>query len=196
MDISLEHISKAFGEQRVLRGVNLTFEEGRTTCLMGPSGNGKTTLLRILTGLEKADEGKVLGVPEKIAMVFQEDRLLLERTALENVCIAAGVTEREAEEAFRAVGLSEYEEKPAEQLSGGMARRVAIVRACLADAELIVMDEPFKGLDEGTLDLVITFIKARLENKTVIIVTHLPEEAEKIGGKIVWLDQVSEPSLP
>ena len=194
MSIELKGISKAFGEQKVLEGVSLTLKEGQTTCLMGMSGSGKTTLLRILLGLLAADAGEVSGVPERLAAVFQEDRLFPEADAVTNVCVTAGADARTVKEHFARVGLTDYEGKPVSELSGGMMRRVAIVRACLAPADLVVMDEPFKGLDEETRELVIDYIRRQCEGKTLLVVTHLPEEAEKLGGTTVWLDQLSEPA--
>ena len=193
--IRIKEVCKSFGEQKVLDRVSLTIPEGEITCLMGTSGSGKTTLLRILMGLIPADAGEVTGVPERIAAVFQEDRLLPEADAVRNVCVTTGASRSKVREHFARVGLTEYEGKPAADLSGGMMRRVAIVRACLADAKLVVMDEPFKGLDEETRDLVIAYVREECAGKTLLVVTHLPEEAEKLGGTMVWLDQLTEPAF-
>lgn len=192
MSIEIRGLSKSFGTQKVLNALNLEIPTPGITCLMGPSGIGKTTLLRILLGLEQPEAGEIKGLEqEKIRAVFQEDRLCPEQDAVTNVRMTAagGVTEEMIREHFKQVGLSEYEGKPASQLSGGMSRRVAVVRACLSDYSFLVMDEPLKGLDEETKDLVIAYIRKETEGRTVLLVTHQETEAEQFGGKILWIQE-------
>lgn len=192
MSIEIRGLSKSFGTQKVLNALNLEIPTPGITCLMGPSGIGKTTLLRILLGLEQPEAGEIKGLEqEKIRAVFQEDRLCPEQDAVTNVRMTAagGVTEEMIREHFKRVGLSEYEGKPASQLSGGMSRRVAVVRACLSDYSFLVMDEPLKGLDEETKDLVIAYIRKETEGRTVLLVTHQETEAERFGGKILWIQE-------
>ena len=188
-DIEVREISKAYDGRPVLEKVSLRFPAGTTTCITGPSGCGKTTLLRIIAGLETADSGSVTGVPEGIGFVFQEDRLCGEFSAVSNVRIAAG-KKPDREEIIRhltALGLGNDLNKPVKEFSGGMKRRVAIARAVCCPSELLILDEPFKGLDEKLHLEVIEYIKTNSRGRTVICVTHEPEDAEKMNGSIMKL---------
>lgn len=181
--ICVDNLSKSFGENKVLDGVSLFIPEGKTTCLMGPSGCGKTTLINLLLGLEKADGGTIRGVPSKVSVVFQEDRLFESFTALSNI---KAVSDREtAERLIKAMGLEGSGNKPVSELSGGMKRRVAIARALAYGGELTVMDEPFKGLDEGTKEAVAAYVKDALFGKTALVVTHDINEAKALGAFVV-----------
>ncbi len=183
--MELKNISKSYGNERVLDKVSLAFGKGETLAISGPSGRGKTTLLRILMGLEKCDSGEMSDVPEKISAVFQEDRLPLEFTAERCVSMALpkSVSKAEIRGHLSELGLSEHIKKPAGELSGGMKRRVAICRAVLADADTIYMDEPFTGLDLETKVKVIEYIKKYCAGKTLVLVSHAPEDAELLNAK-------------
>lgn len=179
MDIIVEHLSKSYNNLQVLRDFSFRFPEKKTTCILGESGCGKTTLLHIILGIEKADAGKVSGVPYgKLSAVFQEDRLCENLSAEANIRLVGKgrIGEAQIRDTMEAVRLSEAFHKPVRELSGGMRRRVAVVRALLADAECIVMDEPLKGLDEETKAAVLRVIKEYTEGKTLIVVTHDKEE--------------------
>ena len=179
--IKLNHVTKCFGETRALADFTLAIPLGRPTILMGPSGGGKTTILRILLGLETPDCGEALGLEDlRTAAVFQEDRLCENLSALANACLPHGhlrgpertqLHER-VEALFDAVGLTDCASRPVRDLSGGMKRRVAIARAVLADFDLIVFDEPLKGLDPATKDATMAAILPLLEGKTTVWVTH------------------------
>lgn len=190
MSIELRGISKSYENRIVFYNLNLEIREGRITCIMGPSGSGKTTMLNILMGLVKAEEGEVRGVAgKKLAAVFQEDRLCEELDALRNVLLVCPkkVGPGEVRRHFEEVGLTEYENKEAGQLSGGMKRRVAIVRALLAESDIVIMDEPFKGLDEDLKKRVMEYVRRHAEGKTVIMVTHDKEEALEFSAEILSL---------
>lgn len=189
MKIEVRNLNKSYGTQKVLQNCNLDVDGPGITCLMGPSGSGKTTLLRVMMGLEKADSGTVSGVPAKeIGAVFQEDRLLEEQDAITNVHLAAPHSTREViQQHFAEVKLTNYEGKAVAQLSGGMRRRIAIVRAVMAENRMIFMDEPLKGLDETTKLAVMEYIRAHTTDRTVFIVTHEESEAAWFGGKIIRL---------
>lgn len=183
MDIKVDHVSKAYGEQQILRDLCCVFPEGKTTCIRGRSGCGKTTLIRLLLGLDIPDKGKIEGISDrKIRAVFQEDRLCENLSAASNtrlVCTET-ISDRELEEAYKAVALTEVWQKPVRELSGGMRRRVSILRALLADSDCVIMDEPLRGLDEKTRTKTIDYILKKTEGKTLIFVTHEEQEA-------VWL---------
>lgn len=188
--IIISHLSKAYGENKVFSDFSAVFERGKTTCIMAPSGAGKTTLLRILTGLETADAGRIEGMDGlKKSMVFQEDRLC------ENLSVSANIRlvrqkktwgrdqkeKKEIQEALEAVGLAENGDQQVRELSGGMKRRVALLRALYSDWDILFLDEPFKGLDEETKTQVMCYTKEKCRGKTVIFVTHERSEAEEMG---------------
>ena len=190
MAIEFVNVSKTFGEKTVLSGLNCTFPEGRITCILGPSGCGKTTLLNLILGLLKPDGGEIRGVPEgRIAAVFQEDRLIGHLSALNNVrmVLRRSFPETEILRALEAVGLGDSARQPVRELSGGMRRRAALVRALLADSPLVVMDEPFKGLDGDTRASAIALTRRMLTGRTALIVTHDPAEPDLLGADIFEL---------
>jgi len=183
MKLVIDHLSKSFGGHAVLRELCCEFPEGQTTVILGPSGQGKTTLLRILMRLETADGGTVTGVPEKLAAVFQEPRLCPRLSARKNVALVLPKgKEAAADELLIGLGLEKALDTPASDLSGGMARRVALARALAYDAPLLLLDEPFNGLDETTKTAVMAFTRERIRGKTVLLVTHDRQEADFFGG--------------
>lgn len=186
--IVVSDVSKRFGEKTVLNHFSLEIEKGGIFLIMGASGCGKTTLLRIMIGLEKADEGKVSGIdPDRISFVFQEDRLIDHLSVLSNAILPMkneSASRKAGAKALALLGLEGEEKKRARDLSGGMARRVSIARAMLKEADVVFMDEPFKGLDKDTKEKAISFVKQYAEGKTLIIVTHSANEALLLGGKV------------
>jgi NitT/TauT family transport system ATP-binding protein len=190
MNIQLVHISKQFENELVLNDVNVTFLEGRINCLMGASGIGKTTIINIIMGLIKPDTGAVLGCNNsRIAAVFQEDRLIEHWDAVKNVRLVCekSISIEKIEQEFHRVGLEEYWNKPVKDYSGGMKRRVALVRAMLAKSDILILDEPFKGLDDMLKKQVIQYVKEHTQEKTVIIVTHDKEEVQLLEANLISL---------
>lgn len=188
-DIVIDKLTKSFGEVVALSPFSARVPAGEVTCLLGPSGCGKTTLLRLLMGLEAPSRGSFSGVPERVSVVFQEDRLLQSFSAVANIKAVVGkqTAEKEIVETLGALGLTGWEKTPVCELSGGMRRRVSIARALLFPAEVILMDEPFKGLDKGTKERVMTVVKERTRGKTLLLVTHDPQEASFFEGNILRL---------
>lgn len=188
-DVRAEHLYKRFGDKPVLENVSLTVPEGAVVCLMAPSGWGKTTLLRCIAGLEAPDSGAVQGVPERIGYVFQEDRLCGHMSAVENVRLATG--RRMDTEIIRAhlteLGLGGQLHQPVEELSGGQRRRVAIARAVCFGGGLLLLDEPFKGLDAETRQQAAAYILRHRNGAAVVCVTHDREDAAALGAEIVAL---------
>lgn len=170
-NILVEGVEKSFGEQRVLAGVNAVYEPGRIYYLRQPSGSGKTTLLFILAGLLKPDRGNV-SAPDTVSMMFQEDRLCEAYSAIKNVELVCG-DRRRAEEALAGLLEREALEKPCAHLSGGMRRRVALVRAMEADAAFVLLDEPFTGMDAETRARAEDYIRAGQNGRTILIATHI-----------------------
>lgn len=157
--------------QKVFENVSKVYEPGMTYYLTSPSGSGKTTLLKLLAGLTKPDSGS-LSVPRAISMVFQEDRLCMDYSALKNVEMITGDAERAAE-ALKRLLEPEDLEKPCNHLSGGMKRRVALVRAMEAQSQLVLLDEPFTGMDTDTKARAEEYISEIQQGRTVIIATHI-----------------------
>ncbi len=189
--ISVRGLSKAYGENRVLDGLNCELPAGKITAVMGASGCGKTTLISLISGLLEPDGGRVSLTPPDTAFsaVFQEDRLCGNLTVAANIRLVCGSrrSAAEIEKALDSVGLSGCGDKPVRELSGGMKRRAALVRALLADYGAIVLDEPFKGLDEATKKQVISYCREMLAGKTAVLVTHDPEECRALADNIIEL---------
>ena len=140
-----------------------------------------------MLGLLSADKGEVRR-PTRIGAVFQEDRLCKEFDAVTNIAIVTG--DREAAEAALAeVGLADIKGKPVAMLSGGMKRRVAIVRALLSDGELLVLDEPFTGLDAENKQQVAKYVKDKLRGRSVLLITHSEKEAVELADRVVRMPQ-------
>ena len=187
-DLIVRGLTCRFGELTVLEDFSARFPAGTTTCVMGPSGRGKTTLLRVLMGLLTPAAGTVTGRPERIRAVFQEDRLLEEFSVADNLRFVSPKLTRQAIDAhLAAVGLGENREQPVAELSGGMKRRVAIVRAVLAEGELLLLDEPFRGLDQATRAVVADYLRCHTRGVTTILVTHDPEEVPLMEGRLLQL---------
>lgn len=191
MSITLSNICKAYGERRVLRSVTLDIPQG-VTCLMGPSGCGKTTLLRILTGLEAPDCGEITGVPARIAMVFQEDRLVDSLTVRANLRLAlgGGYDPAGAQALLNELDLPDALRRTVGELSGGMKRRVALARALLYDVPLLVLDEPFKGLDETTARQCMDALARRAAGRAVLLVTHDAQEGDYLHARTLQMEKL------
>lgn len=174
----VNHISKSYGGHMVLNDFSAEIPLCGVTVIRGQSGAGKTTLFRLLLGLEKPDTGEILGISDrKPAVVFQEDRLLPWSSALENA--ALGSDETRAGEALRTLGLGESLRLLPRELSGGMKRRVAIARALAYGGDILFLDEPFTGLDEENKRIA---ANAMLEAKVpILVITHDDTEAELFG---------------
>lgn len=173
--ICLEHIDLSFGEKQVLEDFSLSLPENGVTVLSGPSGCGKTTLLRILAGLERPQGGRVTGItPNDTAILFQEDRLLPGRTVLQQLTdVMDKSRRREAAHWLELAELTGEENTLPHQLSGGMGRRLALVRALALGGDLYLLDEPFTGIDLPRRHKLMSALKQL--GKPVVLVSHEPE---------------------
>lgn len=172
MEIRVEGLCKAYNGRPVLTGVSAVFSKG-ITCVAAPSGMGKTTLLRLLLGLERPDGGTITGAECRWAAVFQEDRLLDRLCAAENLRFALGAFSRErAAETLARLGLPPEDPRPVREWSGGMKRRLALARALLAPSDALALDEPFTGLDKENRERCLALIRAAGEGKPVLLATH------------------------
>lgn len=186
--MKINGIYKSFKEKEVFRDFSLTIDDKKRTAILGESGKGKTTLVRIIAGLEKPDGGKVENADNRpFSMVFQEDRLLPFKTLKKNVMLV-GANEEEAEKYLKAVGLGKEINSYPDELSGGMKRRTAIARAlAYKKYKTLILDEPFNGQDPKTKEALISLIKSETEGKTVILITHSKEDAEVLCDVTVEL---------
>lgn len=193
--VALENIYKSFGDKQVLKNFDMTLEPGTTTAIMGVSGKGKTTIARIITGLETPDSGRVI-ISEgenssrvtgpTASYLFQEDRLLPWLNVYDNLAIISPDSSRIAS-TLKAVGLSAEAYKLPSELSGGMSYRVAMARAFLYDSGLLIADEPFRGLDSKTRsDAIKNLWLPGTKDKTVLLITHSEEDAE-LADRIIRL---------
>lgn len=181
-------VCKSYGNKPVFRNFDLTVEPGETVILMGRSGCGKTTLLHLAAGLRKPDAGMITGVPERLSMVFQEDRLCEEFSPIWNIRLATDRPEEEIRPLLRELSLAAEADSPVTTLSGGMKRRVAIARAVLYDGDLLLLDEAFRGLDGETLRETVACVRRRSVGKTVLCATHNEAVAALLGGRVVPMD--------
>lgn len=207
----LDHITRSFGGQTVVDGLSLELEAGQVTCLLGPSGCGKSTTLRIAAGVDRQDRGRVLlddavisdeyghMPPEKrsIGLMFQDFALFPHLSVEQNVAFGLKGRDGNAMEMLERVGLSNFAKKYPHMLSGGEQQRVALARALAPKPNIMLMDEPFSGLDnrlrDGIRDETLGILKE--EGTSVLLVTHEPEEAMRMadqialmrGGKIVQI---------
>lgn len=170
-------VTVRFGERTVLENLNLSFPEEGLTFLSGPSGEGKTTLLRVLAGLLKPETGEV-SLPGRPVLLFQEDRLFPGRTAWEQIAAVLPRQSRgEVRRWLKLVELEEEGEKLPVELSGGMARRVALARALAVEGEVYLLDEPFAGVDPERSKRILKRIRER--GKPTVLTGHDPELARE-----------------
>lgn len=195
-----QDIDVSYGDKRLFENLSIVFEAGRCTCLLGPSGCGKSTLIRMISGVqtivykgEISFEGGVRG-QESIAWMSQRDLLLPWLTVLDNISLGAKLrgeltddVQDTARQMLNDAGMADYETQYPSVLSGGMRQRVALLRTLLEERPVILMDEPFSALDALTR-LKLQDLSAKLtRGKTVILVTHDPMEALRLGDRIVVL---------
>ena len=190
--MELCHITFGYPGRELFRDFSLRVEPGERVILTGASGRGKTTLLRLMAGLEVPQEGAVQGIPAGgISMVFQENRLFPGLTVLENLTMAVpGAGRGELLGMLEAVGLGGEAERLPGEHSGGKARRVAIVRAAALGSSLALLDEPFAGLDGENRRRAAQLLTERLGGAALVAAVHHREEGELLGagGRLRWVE--------
>ena len=188
--LTIEHLTKQFGEKTLFRGLCLTVDG--PAVLWAPSGWGKTTLLRILMGLDTPTAGRVRGVG-RAAAVFQEDRLCPQLTALQNVTLVLPGSEKQYKKqigaAFQQLGMDTAAlALPAARLSGGQKRRTALLRALWAPSDTLLLDEPFTGMDPDTLAAAAALLRTRCGTEPVLLATHDREAIRLLGWPVIELE--------
>ena len=170
-------------DKTILENVNLTFEKG-IYCIFAPSGRGKTTLLNAIAGLIKY-KGEI-ETNGTISYIFQEDRLLNWLSAKENIMLVSP-DEIKANDLMNILGVKEFQNKKTQELSGGMKRRCALVRGLAYNADIYLLDEPFRALDEDNIKIVREIIKEMAKDKLFIVVTHNEEDIKLLNAQKVLL---------
>lgn len=181
--ITISHICKSYGSRQVLKDYDMVMTKGQRYVLMAPSGAGKTTLLRILAGLDNTDAGTITGMPERVGMMFQEDRLCEEYDPVCNIML--GMSRADADRVRREAVRILPEDclgQPVRELSGGMRRRVALLRAVLSDREILILDEPFAGLDEENRVRAAEYLLDQLNGRTLLVTTHREDDTALLQG--------------
>ncbi|MBQ9021606.1 MAG: amino acid ABC transporter ATP-binding protein [Eggerthellaceae bacterium] len=210
--ISIQHLSKHFGDLEVLRDVNIDIAKGEVVCVLGPSGSGKSTMLRCINLLEKPTGGKIFiegeeitdpkinvdKLRERVGMVFQQFNLFPHLTAKKNVMLAQRkVLKRSAEEAERiamanleAVGLADRADYLPSQLSGGQQQRVAIARALAMDPHVMLFDEATSALDPELVRGVLDVMRELAEGgMTMVVVTHEMGFAREVADRVIFMEE-------
>ncbi|HSW36672.1 MAG TPA: ATP-binding cassette domain-containing protein [Candidatus Limnocylindrales bacterium] len=190
MSVEIRNLNKSYNGLQVVNNYSFLFEDGKIYCLFGPSGCGKTTLLHIIAGILPYDSGIVLGVEnKKISMVFQEDRLLPWLTAEDNIKFVMAERTFDSTKYLRSVGLEEFKHYFPRHLSGGMKRRVALARAMAFNGQLILLDEPFKGIDDTLkMGIMNDIMEQKRNDQTIILTTHNLDEVRYMADEILYFD--------
>lgn len=184
--LRIKDLTFSYEDKNIFNGFSLTIKKGEKIWLSGPSGSGKTTLIKLILGLLKPQEGTVEleGIP---SVVFQENRLLPFYTVLKNIELIGGNAAL-AKDNLYSLGIGESTNLYPSSLSGGMKRRAAIARALSVPFDLLILDEPFNGIDEKNLDSTAKRINEIAKDKTVILITHSHEEAKLLNAKKVEIN--------
>ena len=183
MKIQINNLTKKYGDKVVFKNYTNTFNFDGILLIKGASGLGKTTLMRLIAGLEKADKGEITKDAKSISFMFQEDRLIPFVSVLKNLTAVCG--EDKALHYLKLMGLENEKDNSPLSLSGGMSRRVSLARALCFNSDLVILDEPFKGLDEELKLSICEIIKEEIKKRDFIIISHDSEDAKILNAKVI-----------
>ena len=186
--IKLENLCKRFGDHTVIEGLSYTFPDRGILALMGPSGLGKTTLLRLLAGLEQPSSGTLASDHKRVSVAFQEPRLISWLNSKDNITFVLSDDNDSSKIADNFLGkleLSAVSAARPDTLSGGMKQRLSLARALAFGGDLLLLDEPFTGLDAALKERIAPLIKEANPNGLTIVITHDQTEAELLGATIL-----------
>ncbi|MBP3705979.1 MAG: ABC transporter ATP-binding protein [Clostridia bacterium] len=189
MRIELKNIVFSYEDNKILDNFNLEINEGECICLSGRSGCGKTTIARLILGLENSQSGTVIA-PKHISCIFQEDRLLNHLTLKKNVYLPLSKEQYDlADCLIDELGLSKAKKSKAWQLSGGMKRRTSIAMAIAFAGEALILDEPFNGIDDANKQIAANIIKREFldKGKPVLLISHISEDAQLLNAKNILI---------
>ncbi len=191
--VIFDKVVKSYDETEVLSGVDFTVSQGDIIGILGPSGVGKSTLLKIIAGIVDVSSGQVINHARRIGYVFQEPRLLPWKSARDNIALGLisrnypkKEARRKAEKMLEDIGLGGFGKYFPGELSGGMVQRVALARAFAVEPDILLLDEPFSALDAGFKEVMMTLLETMISEHrtTVLYVSHSPEEVVRIANKI------------
>lgn len=196
IEIEIKNLYKVYGKNKIFYEFNMRFIKGKITIILGKSGCGKTTLLNLISGIDKNYSGNIIVRSSKIAYIFQEDRLIKSSNVFGNIAFVLKSIlkkkdiEPEVLRYLKIVEMEDYAEKFPDELSGGMKRRIALARAIAYNGDLLLMDEPFKGMDHELKQRIMKrLLKLHEErNNSIVMVTHDGDEAKVMGDNIYSLD--------
>ena len=189
--IELKNVSRTYGENCVLSDLSFSFPDKGVFCLSGASGCGKTTLLRLLAGLDLPSSGSVISTHRKVSVSFQEPRLFPWLNSIDNINIVLSKDNKSldiAKKWLQLLELTEAENLFPDALSGGMQQRLSLARALAFGGDLVLLDEPFSALDTDTKKRIAPHVKEACKDALLILVTHDEEDAALLGGTPLVLE--------
>lgn len=203
--LEIKGLTKYYGNKLVLKNINLTINDKECAVIMGPSGYGKTTLIRCLCGLERYDgeiliDSKVLNRNNQIGLVFQNYQLFPHRTVMQNLTDVGHyhkISYKEkiseyAEDILNKLGVEDIKDSYPNKLSGGQKQRVAIARACMLKPKVLCLDEPTSSLDSKTIEKVAAMIKELNKMMTIIVITHDESFAKMVGTRLIKISEINQ----
>ncbi|WP_456367011.1 ATP-binding cassette domain-containing protein [Thermococcus sp.] len=185
----MRNLEKSFNGEKILERINLEVKRGEVVGLVGPNGTGKSTLVKILAGVERPDSGEV-SVRGNLSVVYQEDYLLPWKRLRDNICLGLKFGGKRCDplEVSKRLGIEGFLEKYPKEVSGGTRRKAAVARALLLDFDVLILDEPFTALDQDSKESLLSIIRELANSgKAVLVVSHQLEELFRVADRVYVL---------